>query len=795
MEKEKLRNDRNEGNEKKNADRRFFVANTATKVIICLLSLFVIGLLVAVIVLSTNRKDSCGTSRKIPKCPGKSTLRPLYKKSEDLYRDLTELEIIRVRDYVLNEESLNVTSHESARVDSNYIFLIELQNPDKTKAISYLDGDGTKPDRAANVIIFKGAASPPVVEEILVYFSSPMKHEVNTILSGEPISFHSRPVDKLEKSRIDELVNYFASKAHKIMNESYDGYTVHNCTDRCLTYSESGAASIHGSGERHNWIWFLRSVPGRYAHPIGLELLIQREGNDASKWNIEKVYYNKKTFDSVGEFVKSYEQGNVTKVFFPAPKADELLYSTLKRRGEKLQPSSPLREPRQYEPDGKRYTADSNHIEYMGWSFDFRVRSTSGPQFFDIRFNGERIVYELSLQEPTAFYGGYSPMQSYSDYLDSTWAMGSTFELVKGVDCPTTATYFDVVYFVDSAKPSKRRNAICVFEHSTGIPLRRHFDNDFEGGYNFYGGMPGSSLVVRTISTPYNYDYIYDCIFHPNGVIEAKTSTTGYLQTTFWTPEEDDYGTQVHKNVTGSIHDHMLHFKVDLDIAGLNNNFEAVSATIENISSRWFPNKRHIQKRVTRNLKKTEKAAAYKFDFKRPCYLNIYNPAKTNSQGVRRGYRIQLSGILDQLYPESWELTNGFSWSFYQMAVTKYKRTEDRSSSIYNQHDLYKPVVDFRKFIEDDENIVNQDLVAWVSVGLMHIPHSEDIPVTTTTGNSAGFFLRPFNYFDEDPSMASRDSVLITPTAEGSKVDRFGRPPGSSCVPEDEPIKYDGHEL
>ena len=499
-------------------------------------------------------------------------------------------------------------------------------------------------------------------------------------------------------------------------------------------------------------------------------------------------------FDSVEDFINAYETGNITKVNLPTPKGKNITFSSLKRRGT-LQPSKPLREPELFEPDGNRYTSENNHIEYMGWSFDFRIRTTSGPQLFDIRFNGERIVYELSLQEPASFYSGYAPMQSYGNFLDSAWAMGANFELVKGVDCPKTATFFDVEYFIDSPHPGKRRNAVCVFEHNLAIPLRRHFENDFEGSYTFYGGMQGTGLVFRTISTPYNYDYVYDFIFYPNGVIETKLVTTGYLIGAFWTPEEDAYGNQVYKNIAGLLHDHIIHYKVDLDIVGRKNRFETITSKIENVSSLWFPNTRHIQKRLIRDLKKTEMDAAYKFNFKHPSYLNFYNSAEKNAQGVRRGYRVQLNGIIHQLYPEDWEFTNGFSWSHYQLAVTKYKKTEERSSSIYNQHDLYNPVIDFKKFITDNESIVDEDLVTWITVGIMHIPHSEDIPNTATPGNHAGFFLRPFNYYDEDPSIASGDSVLIEPTDEGAKVDRFGRPTGSQCVPPEVPIDYNGREL
>ncbi|XP_028404456.1 amiloride-sensitive amine oxidase [copper-containing]-like isoform X1 [Dendronephthya gigantea] len=766
---------------------------TRLKIAICILVLIIVGLIVALIAVSVNQSDDQDDTKT---CSQRSTMTPKFTKSQDLFRDLTEDELLEVRDYIVNNASLNVTPFEKAAVDSNYIFLIELQNPIKDEAVAYLDRNGRKPNRAANVIIFKGAASPPVVEEILVYLDEPMRHEPNTLLTKRTIPFHTRPANKQWSAIIHEIVINFGTKAHHILKESFGDYSIVNCTDQCLTHFDTGFDALPDSDETIAWIWFTRNVPGTILQPVDLQLLLiqNSQGVNATKLKI-RVYYNKRIFDSVDEFVKLYKLGNVTKVKLPAPKGKDLTFSTLNRRGTNLQPSLPLREPEQFEPDGKRYTAENNHIEYMGWSFDFRVRTTSGLQLFDIRFNGERIVYELSLQEPASFYSAYSPVRANGNYLDSAWALGANFELVKGVDCPKSARYFDVVYFVDSSKPGKRRNAVCVFEHNLGIPLRRHFENDFEGGYTFYGGMQGTGLVLRTISTPYNYDYIYDFIFYPNGVIESKVSTTGYLLTTFWTPEEDEYGNQVYKNVAGSLHDHMIHYKVDLDIAGRNNRYETITTKIENISSSWFPNKRHVQKRLIRDLKKTEVDAAYKFDFQHPSYLNFYNSAKKNAYGVRRGYRVQLNGILHQLYPENWQFTNGFSWSHYQLAVTKYKKNEERSSSIYNQRDMYNPVVDFKKFILDNESIVDEDLVSWITVAVMHIPHSEDIPNTATPGNHAGFFLRPFNYFDEDPSISSRDSVLITPTDDGSKVDRFGRPHGSQCVPPDVPIDYNGREL
>ena len=77
-------------------------------------------------------------------------------------------------------------------------------------------------------------------------------------------------------------------------------------------------------------------------------------------------------------------------------------------------------------------------------------------------------------------------------------------------------------------------------------------------------------------------------------------------------------------------------------------------------------------------------------------------------------------------------------------------------------------------------------------MGMMHIPHSEDIPNTATPGSSASFLLRPFNYFDEDPSMGSYDGVLIMPSDKGTKIDTFGTPTKPACAPKEKPMEFYG---
>jgi primary-amine oxidase len=114
------------------------------------------------------------------------------------------------------------------------------------------------------------------------------------------------------------------------------------------------------------------------------------------------------------------------------------------------------------------------------------------------------------------------------------------------------------------------------------------------------------------------------------------------------------------------------------------------------------------------------------------------------------------------------------------------------------------PTVDFHKFF-DGENITQEDLVAWVNVGMHHIvrliifaphrmpithhfwpqPQAEDSPNTRTNLAASSFFLTPVNYFDADVSLESSNAVLLDhPPVPGEPFafDDFGVA-AAHCVP------------
>ncbi|KAI8477680.1 amine oxidase, partial [Branchiostoma belcheri] len=764
------------------------------KVATLVLFLVCVALAVTLIVVlcsgvSTGQHDGHGQP-----CAAGYVVEPVDPTRPGPFSDLSLEEIDSVRNYMLAQDSLQLTPWEHAEISDNYIYAIETHLPAKDDVLRFLDGGGPAPERLAKVTVYAGQRTPAVVEEYIVGpVTNPSRHTVYTLRGRKfPIPFHSRVPDSKENNLVEGRLREVSETAYRVLKESFDTW-YHNCTDRCLTFIDTAPRGFR-SGQRKTWWYAMRNLQGMTLNPVGFMVEVNTEGANTSQWRAERVFYNGQLFDSVHELVSDYNQGTVEKVTLPMPKDDNTLFSSFRRRGPP-QPPTPLRAPEQFEPDGRRYKVRGRHVEYMGWSFDWRLSTTHGPQLLDIKMNGERVVYELSLQEIGAFYSGHDPLMLSTFFLDTGWNMGSShFELVPGVDCPTTASYLDVLHQKDSARPRQYKNAVCVFELNTGIPLRRHYESDFQGGYLFYGGMVDNVLVVRTISTVFNYDYVLDFIFHQNGVLEVRTSLTGYVMSTFYTQAEAPYGYKMWQSAIGNAHHHVINLKVDMDVGGIENRYETVDFVQTNITNPLYPELYHIHTKAQRNPKTTEREAILHYNFDRPKYYNFYNQEKSNSYGIKKGYRIQINAPTKELVPRGWGPMRGAAWADYQMAVTRRKESEPASSSLYNQNDPFDPVVDFDRFLDDDENIVDQDLVAWVTMGTHHVPHAEDAPVTATAGNQLSLFLRPFHFFDEDPSMASSNGVLITYDKDSHEVDvdRFGTPYGSNCLPREAVFAYNG---
>ena len=236
------------------------------------------------------------------------------------------------------------------------------------------------------------------------------------------------------------------------------------------------------------------------------------------------------------------------------------------------------------QPGGGRYSIDKQQkfVSWMGFEFFLTASQAAGVTLYDIKFGGESIIYELGLQEAMVHYAGDDPQQGGLQFLDTFFGMGKfMFELVPSYDCPAYATYLSTVYN-NGESSITNRNSICVFEYTADHALQRHTSADrISISRNTY-------LVVRSVSTLGNYDYTVDYIFYLDGTIEVKVRASGYIFAAFWAlnnTKEDEYGYRVHDSAATSIHDHVLNFKADLDVAGTVNTLVRVS--IEPVSKEY----------------------------------------------------------------------------------------------------------------------------------------------------------------------------------------------------------------
>lgn len=675
----------------------------------------------------------------------------------DFLDDLTPTEMINVRDYLYRQKSLNIQNTESQ--NRTHIFTMTLFRHPKQTVLKYLNSKISAPKRMAKVVLYRGDLRPPRVEEYIVGpVDKPVEYKIykNPVYRLNPIPFTSRPVDDVEYYKLMDFANRTLEYLYPVLIGSY-GLTYHNCTGdaNCIIASEVTPPNFSVEN-RTVWMMTSRKVEGYYIQPLGLDFLVDHKALNESEWSVLMIFYNGQVFSNPKDLLTKYLAQTINRISVPKPDLTNL-FSSYKQNPHSS--AIPQAGPRLIEPAGRRFTVKNQQIDYMKWSFKFGTDIALGLRLNDVRFNNERLAFEIIQSETCVFYSGFNPVTYTSIYYDSSWLLGlNSMQLTRGVDCPDTAVYLDTYVFMYN-EPIQIKNAICIFESNPGIPLRRHYTTT-RADETIYGGIVDYHLVVRTMAVIWNYDYVFDFKFHQNGQLDVVVSSTGYVMSIFADTKELKYANVVADNVAASIHQHLFHYKVDLDIGGLSNRFSSLDIKTETVSRPDFYPTNKTQAYFVENLRKTEKDAAIMYNFNEPKYYVFYKKDNKNKFGKDRAYRIINGGMSKFLLPQT-DVNRGASWSQYQIAVTKQKDEEVESSSIYHQFNSIDPIFIFDDFINDNESIIDEDLVAWVTMGMHHIPGTEDVPSTTTSATQLYFSLKPHNYFDECPSRLSSDSVHI----------------------------------
>lgn len=624
----------------------------------------VAGILVVLLTLALTIVATLNTTP--PYCSSGLASKEKNLNNPGLFNDLTPTEMTAVRDYLHLQKRLNLIPFENATTDSSYIFMMSLQVPLKAAVLNFQEGVDRKPQRAAKVIVFRGDADPPRVEEYVVGpLPTPKFYRLvtNPAYRRVPIPFSSRPVDAVERKQLLDFLSIATERLHSFFVENYN-LTFHNCTssDTCILFKDFGTSSTD-SGERKTWFWAFKETEGLYLRPIGFAIQIDHRSVNVLDWFVTAVNYNGRIFNDINNLIEAYTNGTIRNMRYLQNNVDAKFSSA---RRDHWSSEIPQRGPRLIEPDGHRYSIDDQFVQYFGWSFNFHMHSATGLQIIDLYFQGEKIAYEISLQEITAFYSG--PASIWLGLYGVSWLIGaSSYQLVPAIDCPATATFRDSYHFANTGSPLHYKNSICIFEQTSSTPLRRHYSNGNEGTFSFYGGLMSSNLVVRTIVSLWNCDYIVDYMFHLDGTIQLKISLTGNVQTLFSSAEAHRDGDDIEKNVKRSLHQHLFHWKIDFDIEKTMNRFQTLDMTTESESSFWYNGAvNNTQLKYNSSLKENENDAIIQHDFDLPRHDIIYNMKSDNKYGNNRGYRI-INEAKSKFLLQNSTVARSAGWAKYQV--------------------------------------------------------------------------------------------------------------------------------
>lgn len=440
-----------------------------------------------------------------------------------------------------------------------------------------------------------------------------------------------------------------------------------------------------------------------YFFPLQTDCVKDVSTRNTSNWKALQLYYDNVLYDSVSELRQAMASPDFRKIGLNLDGE----WTTIEDFS-KGPPERDLPPPTMVQPSHARFNIDQKErfVSWLGFEFFISTSLDVGATLHDINFNGDRVIYEIGLQEAMVHYAGNDPFQGGQAYLDTTTEMGAEmFELVPGYDCPAYATFLSTTFHMGESTYTNK-NSICIFEYTADHALQRHTtDSRISISRNTY-------LVVRYVSTVANYDYTFDYIFYLDGTIEVKVRASGFIYAAHWaesTVSKDEYGFRVHDALQTSIHDHVLNFKADLDVAGTDNTMAIIG--IEPLTQKypWEDEPMNTMHLVSRNV---EKETGLDWPKNSEEILVVFSNS-TNVWGEQRGYRIQPGtgmGTPSHLtILNSTSLEKSCEWASRDLWVLKRKDTEPRSSSPLSTYDTIDPLIDFSKFV-DNESIEGEDL-------------------------------------------------------------------------------------
>ncbi|KAJ2895710.1 Copper amine oxidase 1 [Zalerion maritima] len=401
------------------------------------------------------------------------------------------------------------------------------------------------------------------------------------------------------------------------------------------------------------------------------------------------------------------------------------------------------------QPEGTSFTIKEDgdttgkFIEWQKWSLYVGFNQQEGVVLYNIKYDGRDLFYRVALSEMNIPYA--DPRAPYHRKSAFDLADGGAGLLANnlrlGCDCLGSIYYMNGLLADDSGSPMEMPNVVCIHEQDAGIGWKH---TNFRTGNACV--VRSRELVLQTILTVGNYEYILAFIFNQAAELSYEVRATGILSTQpIGRDVTVDWGTVVNPGVLAAHHQHVFSLRVDPAIDGHTNRvaYDEAYALPRSDMNKFGTG--YVAKETL-----VETSGGLDLDWSKNRVFKIQNASHRNPVNKKPvAYKIQLPPYQFILADEESLNFKRCEFADHSMYVTSYRDGELYACGRFTNQS--RGGYGVRTMAARKDDVVDKDIVVWVNFGINHIPRIEDFPVMPCETIRVNF--KPVNFFVKNPAL------------------------------------------
>ncbi|KAK4140451.1 copper amine oxidase 1 [Dichotomopilus funicola] len=424
------------------------------------------------------------------------------------------------------------------------------------------------------------------------------------------------------------------------------------------------------------------------------------------------------------------------------------------------------------QPEGASFTVEDfselgKLVRWQKWDFKVGFNQREGMVLYDVHYDNRPLFYRLSLSDMSIPYADpRAPFHRKAAFdLGDVGAGIMANNLELGCDCLGSIYYISGVLSDSHGEPVVMPNVLCLHEQDNGI-LWKHTNYRT----NRAVVVRDRELVLQTILTVSNYEYILAFIFNTAGDLAYEARATGVLSTQpldadLTTAAKHPFGTAVHPGVLASFHQHFFSLRIDPMIGGHGNSVVYDDAVP--IPRDPALNPHGVGYTVQRTP--IPVSGGFDLDAARGRVFKIINPTVHNPvNDAAVGYKLMIPPVQTILADAESFHHQRAEFADRSVYVTRYAEGELYAGGTYTNQSRGGAGV--RGWANRRDDLTDKgDPVVWVQFGINHIPRVEDFPVMPA--ETLRVMLRPVNFFERNPAIdvpSSRQEINCSVSLNGS---------------------------